>query len=89
MRQYVCHPALQPRRQRAIKRASRADKPLRLKRCFVCGKTRKVTELERICLPCLTLSPKERGILRAKRKPKGRRGIWFVSGGLPSLGKRR
>jgi len=57
------------------------------KRCVVCGQTIKMEALERMCAACRELPIENRRILRAKRKPKG--SVWTVSGGLPSLGKRR
>jgi hypothetical protein len=57
------------------------------RRCLVCGQAKKIYLGERICGDCQFLSAAERRNLRAKRKPRG--SVWTVSGGLPSLGKRR
>jgi len=61
--------------------------PKKVKRCLVCGQTKKLWSNERICPECRALPIDERNQKRSKRKPKG--SVWAVSGGLPSLGKRR
>ena len=59
----------------------------RSRRCGVCGQTKKMGVLDRMCDVCRALPIEERGALRAKRKPKG--DARALSGGLPGLGKRR
>jgi len=62
-----------------------AKKPA--KRCIVCGQMKKLPMRSRMCNPCRSLTPDERKEKRSHRKPKG--SVYTVSGGLPSLGKRR
>jgi hypothetical protein len=71
----------------AAKPANKAERSAAELPCFTCGQTKKMGPRARMCKECQSLSPMERRILRAKRKPKG--SVWAVSGGLPSLGKRR
>lgn len=61
--------------------------PKRVKRCSVCGQTKKLWFNEKMCGECRSLPLEERNAKRAKRKPKG--SVYAVSGGLPSLGRRR
>ncbi len=61
--------------------------PKRVKRCSVCGQTKKLWSNEKMCGECRSLPLEERNAKRAKRKPKG--SVYAVSGGLPSLGRRR
>jgi ssDNA-binding Zn-finger/Zn-ribbon topoisomerase 1 len=57
----------------------------RFRTCTVCREKRELAEGDNICPDCQWLRAYKKGL--KKRKPKG--SVWTVSGGLPSLGKRR
>jgi hypothetical protein len=70
------------------KKKTRASRDKKTRFCLVCGRQKNIPAKKRTCTVCCVLSPDVRRSLRAKRKQR-HSSVWAVSGGLPTLGKRR
>jgi predicted nucleic acid-binding Zn ribbon protein len=63
------------------------ERASRRRQCVVCGQMKPLFPNERMCDACRLLTAAERNVRRRRRKAT--RSVWAMSGGLPSLGKRR